>query len=49
MPNRGDGKYSDDAAFISLRTSTVPYGNNTIEISVLSEFDTYDPDFVSKA
>ena len=27
----------------------MPFGNNSIEISVLSEFETYDPDFVSKA
>ena len=49
MPSRGDSKYSNDQAFVSLRTTTVPYGNNTIEISVISEFETFDPEFVSKA
>jgi hypothetical protein len=48
-PSRGDSKYSSDEAFLTLRTKTVPYGNNSIEISVLSEFETFDPNFKSKA
>jgi hypothetical protein len=49
MPTRGDDKYSNDQAFVSLRTTTVPYGLNTIEISVISEFEKFDPEFVSRA
>jgi hypothetical protein len=35
-PNRGDTDYSADAAFQTLKTKTVPYGNNSIEISIIS-------------
>jgi hypothetical protein len=38
-----------DETFVSIFTETIPYGENSIEISVLSEFEKRDPDFVSTA
>ena len=38
-----------DETFITMSTGVIPYGENSIEISVLSEFEVWDPDFVSTA
>lgn len=38
-----------DGSFISIFTDALPFGNNSIEISVLSEFTEKNPDFVSSA
>jgi hypothetical protein len=38
-----------DETFEHIFSGNIPYGMNSIEISVLSEFDERDPDFVSTA
>ena len=35
--------------FVYFESGLIPYGNNSVEISVLSNFDEYQKDFKSKA
>jgi len=34
---------------VYFESGLMPYGNNSIEISAISNFEQYDPNFVSKA
>ena len=42
------GEYTDES-FITISTENLPFGKNSIEISLLSEFTEKDPNFVSRA
>lgn len=42
-------KKEEEEGFVTFKSSLIPFGLNSIEVSVLSEFETLNPDFKSKA
>jgi hypothetical protein len=50
MINLGPSNEDDDEeGFVYFNSSFIPFGNNSIEISVISEHNQYEPLFNSKA
>lgn len=40
---------SEEEGFVYFESSLIPFGNNSIEISVISDFEQFEPLFVSQA
>lgn len=40
-------KYDRDSSFEVMKSSLIPYGNNSVEISVISKIDSFQPNFKS--